>query len=407
VAQFTICPSSPQPAASAGTFRKGVLAPLQPPLIRGVQRLWGSSAPPGPAERSVARLPPREGEHFGQAAADGPPGPKVKIMTLIAPPSALEQSREPGPQQAPEQAREPACPGLVIALMGPTASGKTALALDLALALELAVISVDARQLYIGMDIGTAKPTAEQRRQVRHELLDLRRPDQPMTLQEFLPLARAAVSAELQRCGLALVVGGSGLYLQGLLRGLAPPAVPPQTALRAQFQALGQPLCHALLAGCDPMAAARIAPADSHRTQRALEVFYATGRPLSAQQRHVPPPWSVLELGLDPADLSERIHQRSGAMFAQGLVAETAALIARHGDSCPLLDTIGYDEARGLLRGHWSEARALARTEQRTRQYAKRQRTWFRRQHQPLWLRGDDLMQKALAAVQTTRQGLG
>jgi tRNA dimethylallyltransferase len=297
--------------------------------------------------------------------------------------------------------------GLVIALMGPTASGKTALALELAEALNLAVISVDARQLYLGMDIGTAKPTAEQRQRVRHELLDLRPPDQPFTLQEFLPLARGAVTAELERRGLALVVGGSGLYLQGLLQGLTPPAVPPQAGLRAQFQGLGQPLCHAILATCDPLAAARIAPADATRTQRALEVCYATGQPLSCQQGRVPPPWPVLELGLDPVDLLERIRTRTRAMYDDGLVAETAALIARHGERCPLLDTIGYDEARALLRGELGEAQAIARTEQRTRQYAKRQRTWFRRQHQPLWLQGDDLMQNALMALRTTRQGLG
>jgi tRNA dimethylallyltransferase len=296
---------------------------------------------------------------------------------------------------------------LVIALMGPTASGKTALALELAESLDLAVISVDARQCYIGMDIGTAKPTPAQRQRVRHELLDLRPPDQPLTLQDFLPLARSAVAAELQRRGLALVVGGSGLYLQGLLQGLTPPAVPPQPSLRAQLQALGQPFCHALLGVCDPVAAARIAPADSRRTQRALEVCYATGQPTSAQQGRVPPPWPVLELALDPPDLPDRIHQRTLAMYAEGLVEETKALIARHGETCPLLDTMGYDEARGLLRGQWPEAQAIARTERRTRQYAKRQRTWFRRQHQPLWLRGDDLMQNALAALRTTRQGFG
>jgi tRNA dimethylallyltransferase len=269
------------------------------------------------------------------------------------------------------------------------------------------VISVDARQCYIGMDIGTAKPTPAQRQRVRHELLDLRPPDQPLTLQDFLPLARSAVAAELQRRGLALVVGGSGLYLQGLLQGLKPPAVAPQPSLRAQFEALGQPFCHALLGVCDPVAAAHIGPADSRRTQRALEVCYATGQPPSAQKGRVPPPWPVLELALDPIDLPDRIHRRTLAMYAEGLVDETEALIARHGETCPLLDTMGYDEARGLLRGLWPEDQAIARTERRTRQYAKRQRTWFRRQHQPLWLRGEDLMQKALAALQTTQQGLG
>jgi tRNA dimethylallyltransferase len=298
-------------------------------------------------------------------------------------------------------------PALVIALLGPTASGKTALALDLAQALQLAVISVDARQVYVGMDIGTAKPTAEQRQRVRHELLDLREPDQPFTLQEFLPLGQAAIHAELQRCGLALLVGGSGLYMQGLLQGLLPPAVPPQPGLREQFKALGQPQCHGLLASCDPVAATRIAPADTSRTHRALEVVYATGRSVSSQQRRVPPPWSVLELGLDRTDLPQRIHERAIRMYAEGLVAETAALISRHGEHCPLLDTMGYDEARSLLRGDLTEGEAVARTTQRTRQYAKRQRTWFRRQHQPIWLQGKDLMQQALNTVQTTRQGLG
>ncbi|MBM5817827.1 MAG: tRNA (adenosine(37)-N6)-dimethylallyltransferase MiaA [Cyanobacteria bacterium K_Offshore_surface_m2_239] len=334
-------------------------------------------------------------------------------MLPRSPSSSRESAGPPGPIRRPDPdpggasplEREPA--GRVIALMGPTASGKTALALELAEALDLAVISVDARQCYIGMDIGTAKPTAEQRQRVRHELLDLRPPDQPLTLQEFLPLARAAVSAELQRRGLALVVGGSGLYLQGLLRGLTPPAVPPQPSLRDQFQGLGQPLCHSLLRACDPAAAARIAPADSHRTQRALEICYATGQPASAQGGRVPPPWPVLELALDPADLPDRIHRRTLAMYAEGLVEETEALIARHGEALPLLDTMGYDEARGLLRGQWPEARAIALTERRTRQYAKRQRTWFRRQHQPVWLRGEDLMQNALLTLQTTRQGLG
>ncbi|MFM7642081.1 MAG: tRNA (adenosine(37)-N6)-dimethylallyltransferase MiaA [Cyanobium sp.] len=296
---------------------------------------------------------------------------------------------------------------LVIALMGPTASGKTCLALELAEALSLAVISVDARQLYIGMDIGTAKPTAQQRERVRHELLDLRPPDHPFTLQDFLLLARAAVQAELQRCGMALLVGGSGLYLQGLLQGLTPPAVPPQPPLREQFKALGQPLCHALLATCDPVAATRIAPGDTSRTQRALEVCYATGQPLSSQQRRIPPPWPVLELGLAPADLPLRIKKRTLGMYEDGLVRETAALIARHGENCPLLDTIGYDEARRVLRGDLEESQAIARTEQRTRQYAKRQRTWFRRQHHPLWLEGEELMQQAIKAVQSSRQGLG
>ena len=292
-----------------------------------------------------------------------------------------------------------ACP-LVIALMGPTASGKTALAIELAEALDLAVLSVDSRQLYQHMDVGTAKPTAAQRARVRHELLDLRPPDQPINLQEFTAIAREAIEAEHHRRGVALLVGGSGLYLKALLSGLQPPAVAPQPDLRAQFEALGQSACHALLRQADPEAAARIGSTDAVRTQRALEVLYATGRPLAAQQGCTPPPWRVLELGLAPADLSQRIHQRTVQLYEQGLVEETEQLIGRYGQDCPMLETIGYGEACRLLRGELTLDSARSRTEQRTRQYAKRQRTWFRRQHHPLWLEGADLLQQAVLAAQ-------
>jgi tRNA dimethylallyltransferase len=299
---------------------------------------------------------------------------------------------------------------LVIALMGPTASGKTALALDLAESLDLAVLSVDSRQLYRGMDIGTAKPTPAQRARVRHELLDLRDPDQPITLQEFSALARDAIAAEHQRRGIALLVGGTGLYLQALLQGLEPPAVPPHPRLRQQFSHLGQPTCHALLRQADPAAASRIAAADAVRTQRALEVLYATGLPLAGQRRRRPPAWRVLELGLDPPDLNDRIQQRTAALYDLGLVEETAALRARYGSDCPLLQTIGYGEACRLLEGELNPAAAQALSERRTRQYAKRQRTWFRRQHQPLWLQTDagGSGQPALAsALQVVKGVLG
>ncbi|WP_411869097.1 tRNA (adenosine(37)-N6)-dimethylallyltransferase MiaA [Vulcanococcus limneticus] len=289
---------------------------------------------------------------------------------------------------------------LVIVLLGPTASGKTALALAIAEALDLAVLSVDSRQLYVGMDIGTAKPTAAQRARVRHELLDLRTPDQPINLQEFRAEAEAAIAAEHARRGIAFLVGGSGLYLQAITQGLQPPAVPPQPGLRAQLDALGQASCHQLLAQADPAAAARIMPNDAVRTQRALEVLYATGRPLSAQQGATPPPWRVLELGLNPPDLRQRIARRSADLYAEGLVAETRALLERYGADCPLLETIGYGEARRVLAGELNEAEAVAATSRRTQQFAKRQRTWFRRQHQPLWLDDADPLQQALPAIQ-------
>jgi tRNA dimethylallyltransferase len=296
---------------------------------------------------------------------------------------------------------------LVIALLGPTASGKTDLAIALAQALDLAVLNVDSRQLYRGMDVGTAKPTAVQRAAARHELLDLRDPDRPITLQEFCVLGETAIAAELARsrpgAPMALLAGGSGLYLQALTQGLRPPAVPPQPELRRQLGTLGQPVCHQLLRGADPVAAARIAAADTVRTQRALEVVYATGRPLSSQQGSVPPPWRVLELGLDPADLRQRIDSRTQALYRAGLVEETRGLIERYGGGLPLLDTIGYAEARRLLAGELERGEAEALTSRRTRQFAKRQRTWFRRRHRPLWLTGastGELLEQALREVE-------
>ena len=296
---------------------------------------------------------------------------------------------------------------LVIVLLGPTASGKTDLAIALAQALDLAVLNVDSRQLYRQMDVGTAKPTAAQRGQARHELLDLRDPDQPINLQEFRAIAEAQLNAELARKPLALLAGGSGLYLQALTQGLEPPAVPPQPQLRAQLAALGQPLCHQLLRQGDPAAAARIAPADAVRTQRALEVLYATGRPLSSQQGATPPPWRVLELGLNPTDLTARIASRTKGLFAAGLVAETEALIERYGAELPLLNTIGYGEAKQQLAGELSETEAIALCEQRTRQFAKRQRTWFRRRHEPIWLEERSTEGQLAQALQVVERGLG
>jgi tRNA dimethylallyltransferase len=298
----------------------------------------------------------------------------------------------------------PAHQPLVIVLLGPTASGKTALGIEIAKALDLAVLSVDSRQLYREMDIGTAKPTATQRAEVRHDLLDLRRPDQPINLQEFRAEAEAAIAAEHQRRGIALLVGGSGLYLKAITQGMTPPAVPPQPQLRAQLEALGQPLCHRMLTLADPAAGARIMANDAVRTQRALEVIYATGQPLSSQQGASPPPWRVLELGLNPADLKQRIQQRTAALYAEGLVEETRGLLERYGPGCELLNTIGYGEAKSVLQAELSPAEAMALTTRRTQQFAKRQRTWFRRQHHPIWLDAPgseaDPLQRALLEIE-------
>ncbi len=299
----------------------------------------------------------------------------------------LRSMSDPSPPAAPGSAQ---LPPLVVVLLGPTASGKTALALELAERYELEILNIDSRQLYEGMDVGTAKPTAEQRARVPHHLVDLRRPDQPITLREFQDEALAMVNRSLNERGAAFLVGGSGLYLKALTAGLKPPSVAPQPALRKQLAQLGQAACHQLLMDADPEAGARISAADAVRTQRALEVLYATGRAMSSQTSASPPPWRVLELGLNPADLRQRISQRTEELYAQGLIEETQQLKQQYGADLPLLQTIGYGEALQVLGGHLDRTSAIAQTTKRTQQFAKRQRTWFRRQHQPHWLSDTD-----------------
>jgi tRNA dimethylallyltransferase len=289
---------------------------------------------------------------------------------------------------------------LVISLLGPTASGKTALALVLAEQLGLPVINVDSRQLYREMDVGTAKPTAEQQARVTHHLLDLRHPNQPITLQEFQAEATPCIERELSERGIALLVGGSGLYLKALTSGLKPPAVGPQPELRKQFSAMGQAICHPLLAAADPIAAAKISPADVVRTQRALEVLYASGQAMSGQASVEPPPWRILELGLNPTNLRQRINQRTEQLYQDGLVEETQRLADHYGADLPLLQTIGYGEALQIIDGSITRQSAIETTCQRTRQFAKRQRTWFRRQHNPQWLSEPDLLTEAMTRIE-------
>lgn len=278
-------------------------------------------------------------------------------------------------------------PGLIV-ILGPTASGKSALALDMACRLNLPVLNADSRQVYRGMDVGTAKATPAQQRLAPHCLLDLRDPDQPMTVQEFQALARQCILHFHRRGITPLLVGGSGLYLAAITQGLCPPALPPQPALRHQLTALGQSHCHGLLRCADPVAAHRIHPNDRVRTQRALEVIYGTGSAHSLQQRRCPPTYPILEIGLAPEDLHHRIRQRTAAMVAGGLLEETQQLIERFGPQLPLLQTMGYREACQLLMGRMDHQQAVAAMNRRTRQYAKRQLTWFRGQHQPHWLTG-------------------
>ena len=278
-------------------------------------------------------------------------------------------------------------PALV--LTGPTGSGKSELAWRLAQELPVELISVDSAQVYRGMDIGTAKPTHEQRARVRHHLIDIRDPSESYSAGEFVRDAHAALQEIRARGNWPLLVGGTMLYLRALLKGMAemPPASP---AVRAELDARaareGWPALHAELARVDARAAARIHPLDAQRIQRALEVQRLTGRPISSWQASTPVPAAAaisLRFALVPVDraaLRRRLQVRFDAMLEAGFVAEVAALRRRrdlHAD-LPAIRSVGYRQLWAHGEGQWDLAAARDRAITATWQLAKRQMTWLR-----------------------------
>lgn len=287
----------------------------------------------------------------------------------------------------------------LIALVGPTAGGKTALALALAPRLGAEIVSVDSRQVFRRLDVGTAKPDRAARAAVPHHLLDVVEPDEGFDAARFAIAGRAAIADILGRGCHVLLCGGSGLYLRSLTEGLC--AAPPADAgvrakLARELTARGVAALHAELRASDPGAAERIAPRDAARICRALEVLRLTGRTLSAwQQAHAfaDRPYDVLTLVLCPPtpELEERIARRSTAMWDGGLIAETEAVLAAgFAPELRPLQAIGYREALRFLRGELERAGALEQMRLATRQYAKRQRTWFRALADAVWLDGHE-----------------
>lgn len=304
-----------------------------------------------------------------------------------------------------------------IALMGPTASGKTALALEWAERLGGEVVSVDSALVYRGLDIGAAKPDAAERARVPHHLLDLRQPWQAYSAAEFARDARAAIEAIVARGRLPVLAGGTGLYFQALLRGLSPmPAADPATraVLAREAAERGWADMHRELAAVDPVAAARIKPGDPQRIQRALEVYRLSGRPISDWQRAAAPaprlPVRVLKLVIAPADrarLHDRIAARFDAMLAAGFLDEVRALRALPGLrghpaplGLPAIRAVGYRQAWEHLDGATSADEFRERAIAATRQLAKRQFTWLRGELDALWFdpeRQRDALEAALA----------
>ena len=285
-------------------------------------------------------------------------------------------------------------PSLIV-ICGATATGKSGLAMSLAQQLQqllgcpAMILGADSRQVYREFSIGTAKPSRWEQTLVPHTLIDICDPRHTLTVAEF----QAHALAQIQRCHqqgmLPLLVGGTGLYIKSIVRGLQIPRVAPQPRLRSQLQRWGQVQCYQVLQQVDAIAAGKIHPHDAVRTLRALEVFYVTGQPMSAQQGENPPAYPILPLGLEARQLDWRIQQRTAQMLQAGLVAEVKGLIERYGWELPLLDTLGYAEIKQYLRGDLTLEDAERLIAVHTRQFAKRQRTWFRADPQIEWFESD------------------
>jgi tRNA dimethylallyltransferase len=284
-------------------------------------------------------------------------------------------------------------------LCGPTATGKTALAVTLALRFDGEIVGADSRQVYRHMDVGTAKPSPQERALVPHHLIDVAEPDEPFSLADYGRLARAAIAAIAARGRLPLLVGGTGLYIRAVVRGFdLAPGAPPQAGLRRSLEEdaarEGPAALHARLAALDPAGAARIDPRNVRRVVRALEVTLATGRPFSrASGQAAQAPYDALLVGLDgPRDLLyRRADARVDTMMAGGLLHEVEALRARGYDPCsPALTGLGYRELGAYLDGTLDLAAAVQATKYATHRYIRRQLIWFRREEDIHWFSIDD-----------------
>jgi len=270
-------------------------------------------------------------------------------------------------------------PPLVV-IVGPTAVGKTAVSLCLAEALDGEIVSADSRQVYRGMDIGTAKATPEERGRVPHHLIDVVDPDETLSLAQFQRLAYAAIDDILARGRLPLLVGGSGQYVRAVVEGWGVPEVAPQGRLRAALEALSSDELACWLTALDPVAAGRIDPRNRRRVIRALEVTLVTGRPISIQQRKSPPPYHISQIGLSLARplLYQRIDARVERMMAMGLLEETRCLAEVYGWDVPAMSGLGYAQLGAHLRGEMTLEESVAAIKRETRRFVRQQANWFK-----------------------------
>jgi len=274
----------------------------------------------------------------------------------------------------------------LVAIVGPTAVGKTALAVRLAKAVGGEIVSADSRQVYRGMDIGTAKPSPEEQARARHHLIDIVAPDETLGLAQFQALAYAAIDDILDRQRIPFLVGGTGQYVMAVVEGWAVPRVPPDEELRRrlyrQAEQEGAQALHARLQTLDPEAAARIDARNVRRVVRALEVCLLTGEPISRQQKRQPPPYRILIVGLtlERPDLYQRIDERVERMMAAGLEQEVRGLVAGgYGFDLPSMSGVGYGQFEPYLAGEIDRQELVRRIKRATRRFVRQQANWFRR----------------------------
>jgi tRNA dimethylallyltransferase len=281
----------------------------------------------------------------------------------------------------------------LLVIAGPTASGKTALAVALARRLGGEIVNADSQQVYRGLDVGTAKPTPAERAAAPHHLLDVAEPGEGMDAARFAALADVAIAEIAARGRLPVVAGGTGLYLRALLHGVvAAPGRDPalRAALEAEAAERGRPALHARLAAVDPAMAARIRENDLVRIVRALEIAAGGRRPAELYAEHAFQedryPATILALAPPRAELHARIDARVEAMFAGGILDEARALLARFGEAPPPKLPIGYAEAAACLRGELALDEAVRRVQVAHRRYARRQVVWLRRERGVEWV---------------------
>jgi tRNA dimethylallyltransferase len=300
----------------------------------------------------------------------------------------------------------------LVVIVGPTAVGKSALAVELCEQFDGEIVSADSRQIYRDLGVGTAKPTPRERSRVPHHLVGLITPDRQLSLAEYQELAYQAITGIHSRGRLPFLVGGTGQYVRAVVEGWTIPRVPPQPRLRQEMRERGPQALHARLAEVDPAAAARIDPRNVRRVIRALEVYEVTGQPISEAQKKHPPPYRILQLGLsmERQALYERADQRIECMIERGLLDEVRHLLAQgYGPDLSAMSGIGYAEMVKYLREEITLEEAVRRVKANTRRFIRHQYNWFRLDDSRIqWIdQGPGTVERAATIMRGWLSGVG